>query len=163
MVIYLRRASAADVERIRANPTSLEHFVFEQGEHRIDLIGFDKAWHALHFMLTGQAYGRDHPLGIIADETPTEGTDENGFGGFSVIEPSRLAIFAEKLSEVTDEALAARFDPQAMLAADIYIADAFVEDDPVEAVEYILQGLPDLRQFVTSCSERGDGALRILS
>ena len=162
MVIYLRRASPADIARLTSDAADWEDFAFEQGDPVADLIDFDKAWHALHYMLTVAEYDTVNPLGIIAGNGEMFGTDENGYGGFSIISPDAMAAFNTALSALSDEALAKRYDPAAMAKADIYLSDVFL-DEGNEALEYVVQGLPRLRIFAASCAAAGDGALRILS
>ena len=162
MIIYLRRASPSDIARFTADASGWEEFAFEEGEDRVDIIDFDKAWHALHFMLTGGADNTEDPLGVIAQDEEKFGADENGFGGFAVISPERMKAFDLALKELDDQTLASRYDPVATDANDIYMADVFA-DDGDEAFEYVTQGVPDLRQFASRCAQSGDGALRILS
>ena len=69
MVMYLRRASRAAIERVRNNPEELETFIFpDEAEDltEVSVIDFDKAWQALHFTLSGNVYGPIRQLGIIA-------------------------------------------------------------------------------------------------
>ena len=162
MVIYLRRASSADISRLRVDPADWETFAFEEGQSGVDLIEFDKAWHALHFMLTGSAGGTGNPLGIIAEDGEMLGTDEHGFGGFSVISPSQMQAFHEALQKLSDSELEGRYDPTTMAREDVYLADLFV-DEGAEALEYVMQGVPDLRRFSASVAERGEGAIRIIA
>ena len=164
MVMYLRRATPADIERFGHDPAAAEDFVFpvDYDESDDGLIEFDKAWQALHFMLTGEAYGLGQPLGIIADETPFVRTGDIGSFEFSVVSPDRMAVFAASLANLDDAALAARYDPEAMAAADVYMADVFLEEGP-EALEYIMQGVPALRKLASVCAAAGDGAIRVLA
>ncbi len=163
MIIYLRRASVAEIDRFTADPSAVGDFVFEQGDAEAALIEFDKAWHALHFALTGEAYGDGHVLGIIAGNAPRIESAESGLGEFWVISPDRMAEFATALEKIDDRTLASRIDIDAMVTADIYIADAFAEDDANEAAGYILQGVPALRRFAAACRDVGDGALRVIA
>ena len=162
MVIYLRRATAADIARLTDSPSDFERFAFEDGDQADHIIDFDKAWDALDFLLTGTPRTTDDPLAIIAADGELFGVDEHGFGGFSIISPDRMAAFARALEAVSDEQLAARYDPAAMEREDIYLADFFVEEG-ADALDYILQGVPALRRFAASCAAKGEGALRILA
>lgn len=163
MVIVLRRASAADIERLVANHDDWESFAFEEGDQEKDVVDFDKAWHALHFMLTGAAYNTDSALGIIVNDGETYGADEHGFGGFTIVSPEQMRAFDRALQQIGDAELASRFDSSAMAQNDIYLADAFTQEMREEALEYILQSLPALRELSASCAKAGDGALRILT
>lgn len=162
MVIHLRRASPADVARLTADPTLWESFAFEQGDEGVDLIEFDKAWHALHFMLVGAAGNTGDPLGIIVEDSDMFGTDEHGFGGFSVVHPEQIKAFNVALQTISDVELERRYDPAAMVREDVYLADFFA-DEGAEALEYVMQGVPALRRFAASAAERGDGAIRIIA
>lgn len=162
MVIYLRRSSSADIARFTADGSAWESFAFEQGDEGVDLIDFDKAWHALHFMLVGAAGTTGDPLGIIAADSEMYGTDEHGFGGFSVVSPGQMTAFNLALRAISDGELERRFDPAAMVREDVYLADVFV-DEGQESLEYVMQGVPALRRFAASVAERGEGALRIIA
>lgn len=162
--MYLRRATPAELDGFVREPARAEDFVFPEDGDNADagLIEFDRAWQALHFMLTGNAYGSGHPLGIIADETPFIRTGDIGSFEFSIVTPERMAVFAAALREIDDEALAARYDPAAMMAADVYLADIFLDEGP-DALDYVMQGVPALRKFAADCAAAGDGAIRVLA
>jgi len=165
MVMYLRRASHADIARIGEDSEAAHRFAFEEGDQDRDLVDFDVAWDAVHFMLCGESYDTVHPLGIIACRLPEIGLDANGFGGFSVISPLAMKHFAKALAALSDEELARRYDPHAWLANDLYRGDMFVEDDeenPAETRAYVMQGVPALRRLASSCAANGEGAIRIL-
>ncbi|KQN36617.1 hypothetical protein ASG37_13600 [Sphingomonas sp. Leaf407] len=160
MVIYLRRAGDADLDRLVADPSVFETFVFDEGVENLDLVDFDMGWHALHYLLTGSADDVGHPLGLIIAALPELGADENGEGGIGLIAPERMKAFADALDAQDDATIARRFDQKAMMKADVYLADTFVGGD---AIDYILQGLPALRQFAAHCRRTGDGAIRVIA
>jgi Domain of unknown function (DUF1877) len=160
MVIYLRRAGDADLDRLIADPSVFEDFVFEEAVENLDLIDFDEAWHAVHYLLTGSADDLGHPLGIIIAALPELGADDHGEGGIGLIAPERMRAFADALDGLDDTALARRFDPRAMVKADVYQADTFVGDD---ALDYVMQGVPALRRFAAQCRRTGDGAIRVIA
>ena len=161
MIVYLRQATLAEIEELTRDPSNWEEFAFEKvgpGE----IIDFDKAWDALNFMLTGTAGPTASPLNILAPTDNLYGADEHGFGGFSVISPSEMKGFNAAMSSLTDEEIAARYKPTEMAVADIYLGDVFAEEGD-EALDYIMQGVPDLRSFASRCAANGSGALNILS
>ena len=43
------------------DPSSVRSFVYAEEEERANSIDIDKAWHGIHFMLTGDAWGGDAP------------------------------------------------------------------------------------------------------
>jgi hypothetical protein len=162
MVMYLRRASPSDVAALRTNPAGLSDFAFEQGDVA-DLVDFDKAWHALHFLLTGAPYDTDSPLGIIAGEAEKVSDGELVGDECWIITPDAMKAFDSAFRQIDRSALASRYDISAMMEHDIYLADAFEEDGDEDALDYILQGVPALRRFSASCVAAGDGAVRILA
>ncbi|MHC9417150.1 DUF1877 family protein [Sphingomonas citri] len=164
MVIYLRRATPAEIERFSADPASAEPFFFPDagGGDDAALIDFDKAWDALHFLFTEGKTSGDHPLGLIAEKTPFLRTGPVGSFEFSIVTPERLAVFAAALAQVDDRTLRHRYDPAAMADAEVYLADDFLDDGP-DALDYIMQSVPALRQWAANGAAAGDGALRVLS
>ena len=162
MVVYLRRASADEVARLDQEPGSIDEVLFSEGSSD-RLIDFDKAWHALHFMLTGESGVAAHPLNLlVASEEELRGADEMGFGGYWLAEPGDVHRFAASLSELSDEAIASKYDPAAMSTEHVYLSDVF-EEEGAEALPYILQGLPRLRALAAKASHNNDyiiGALR---
>ncbi|MDX5985958.1 DUF1877 family protein [Sphingomonas echinoides] len=163
MVMYLRRASPSDIAALRRDPSEVQKFAFEDGDVEADLIEFDKAWHALHFMLTGAAYDSHSPLGIIADIGEAVSQDVDGLDEFWIISPEEMQAFDTAFRQIDDAALSGRYDNAAMLESDIYLADAFADDGDELALEYILQGVPALRRLSAACAAAGDGAVRILA
>ena len=161
MVVYLREVSPAQITELTQNPSNWEQFAFEEAAPG-ELVDVDKAWHALHFMLTETSGPTDSPLNILSPSDDLYGADEHGFGGFSLVSPSEMKAFSVALSELTDQAIAARYDPAAMVAEDIYLGDSFA-DEGDEGLTYIMQGIPDLRLFANRCAANGSGAFNILS
>lgn len=159
MVIYLRRAGDADIDRLVADPSVFEDFVFEEGVEDLDFLDLGEAWHALHYLLTGSADDVGHVLGIIIAALPELGADENGEGGIGLIAPPLMRAFADALDRQDDATLARRFDPRAMARADVYMADSFGAD----ALEYVMRGIPALRNFAAQCRRTGDGAIRVIA
>jgi len=108
----------------------------------------DKAWHALHFLLTGGADDDGTSLSFLVS------------GGTEIVEldqgyaPPRLLSSAEvrrvhaALSELSDDALRARFDGARMDALDVYprIWSRPVEEDDV--VSYAMDNVALLRAVV---------------
>lgn len=161
MVVYLYRATADEVENLAAAPDTVHEIIFDEGnEDR--LVHFDKAWHALHFMLTGDAGSTGHALDLIISGEELLGTDENGFGGYWLASPAKVRAFAEALAALSDGALAARYDPAAMDAEQVYLADVF-EEEGDEALPYILQGVPALRKFAREAADGGNHVIGVLS
>lgn len=151
-----------DLAGLQSDPQAADHYLFDQGAYEAgELVDFDKAWHALHFMLTGEADETDHPLSLLPKDPERIGTD-NGFGGPWIFAPERIAGFHAELGKVSDDQIIQRFDPAAKLAANVYLADMFA-DEGEEAIDYIMQSVPALRTLVNRCANSGSGIIGIIT
>jgi hypothetical protein len=158
MVFYLRRIGD---ETIPEDPDEFYDFVYdEKAVEAGDLIDFDKAWHALHFVLTGSADPVEHPLCVWG--FGEEVNEDNGYGPPLLMKPEWLRELRDALATVSDEDLKQRYDPQAMVAANIYIADALVDEGKEASWDYVAQGLPSLRRFAERCVQHGSGAISFI-
>lgn len=158
MILYLRRANDDDLARLRAEPAGITDFFFsDDAATRGDLIDFDKAWQAVHFTLCGAEYYTDNPLGLLLYEGEAIGADM-GYGAGWIVPPDAVKAFDQALSNLSDEAIRSRYDPQALAANDVYIADAFVEE-PEEGLNYLMQGIPQLRRFAVHCAANGNSVI----
>jgi Domain of unknown function (DUF1877) len=163
MVLYLRRVTKDELSTIGENLSILDEFMFdEDAVDGGDVIDFDKAWHALHFMLTGSAGGTDSVLSLLINEYEKIGGDGEWDEGFSIIPADRIAAFQAEFSLLPDEELCGRYDPQAMENEQVYMADYFVEEG-AEGVEYVMQWMPNFRQFLKRCVESGSSAFLLLN
>src|SRR5687768_10108992 len=98
----LRAASNEEIAALRAEPGAIEDFLYgpdpddEEFQDRLvaqgDLEYLDKAWHGLHFLLTGSAWEGSPPLDFLVAGEPI-GEEEIGY------EPPR-AHSSETVAEV---------------------------------------------------------------
>lgn len=134
---------------------SLDDLAFEAGEGWArDL---DKAWHGLHFLFTGTASGGEPPLDFLVRGGREVGTIDVGYGPARAFSAAETAAAAGALGALDDDALRARFDPQAMMAEQIYpeIWDRDPQED--DTLGYLLEFLEGLREFLDHCREHGLG------
>jgi len=156
MIIYLQRATPDELAQLKASPDRWDEFEFKHSE---DVVDFDKSWHALHFMLTGEAEGTGNPLGIIVEDGEEFGVGSHG--NVTWISPERMRAFNAALRALDDDTLASRYDPAAMVAQDIYLADMFANEGQ-GALDYVLESVPVLRKLAASCASARDGVIRVL-
>lgn len=120
--------------------------------------GLDKAWHLLHFLLTGAAQASDHPLAILYERgVQLEAVSEY----CCAVSPGEMEAFHAALDAETPASLWTRLDWGAMVADEVYGAQA--GDDPERAFVYAAFFLPDLRVFARRCADEGCGALVVIS
>ena len=195
----LRRATADDVVRLRANPALVEAFVHDEppapASRRGGVFDFlrrllpfgvapppepppapapppwrpasagevlylDKAWHGVHFLLTGLADGGPEPAGFLLEGGEDVGGDEWGEPVARLLDPAQVRAFAAFLAALTADELARRFDPARMTALDIYpgvIWHRAAEDD--DARRFVLDAAAELQTFVADAAAAGDAVV----
>lgn len=117
------------------------------------VVDLDKAWHGIHFLLTGTAWDAETVLGLaILGGIPLEDTDI-GYGPVRLLEPDQVEAVAAALAGVDDEALRERFDPAELAKADIY-PDIWAEGQSV-LEDFLLPYLGELRELYTTAAFQG--------
>ena len=154
MNLYLRRATSEDVARLEGDPEELVPFMFEEEEESEAVVDFDQAWHALHFMLCGDIGRTSSPLSVmVGNDEGLKGTEAH-FYGYWVITPDEVRAFDGALSALSDEDIAARYDPDAFAQHNIHGADFLADEEGVRP--YIMQGVPSLRRMTRAAAEAND-------
>jgi hypothetical protein len=121
----------------------------------------DKAWHGLHYLLTGKAEGGPEPESL-AVFGGLEFGPEVGYGPARYLTAEQVSRVAQTLATLTPETLAARFNPKDMENKDIY-PDAIWVRDGQEALDYVLEGHQQLQVFYRDAAARGDAVIQWLS
>lgn len=141
--------------RLRKRPTFLKAYIFPNAgpDDPLRYVHFDKAWHGIHYLLTGAAKGGLEPYSLTV------------LGGeMTLCEPARylppeqVKRIAEALTNLPEQALRDRFDPNAMEDAEIYPRGVWVRDGP-RVLDYVLRHYQDLVAFYQASALRGDGVL----
>ncbi len=164
MVLYLRRVTqkGLDVLATTTDPDSFQDLYFHDAAQRNgDIVDFDKAWHALHFLLTEEIGSSDHPLGIMLHEGEPVGQDF-GYGSATLVPATMMQSFNNALRELSDEQIKFKFDEITKWPEDVYFGDWFDEEGS-EGWDYIEQALPDLRSFAQRCADKGSPVLWTIS
>jgi hypothetical protein len=112
-----RVLTAAEAETLRADPESIWDLFDDDDPAVVDL---DKAWHGIHWLLTGEAWGE--AAGPAADVIMggEEFGDNEGYGPPRMLAPAGVAGVAALLGTIGIDDLRGRFDPTAMNAAEVY-------------------------------------------
>jgi hypothetical protein len=154
MIFEARRLGAADAAAVAADP-SAGAAVLERTEDVLDL---DKAWHGIHFLLTGSAWETTPGAGeAVLGGVPVG--DDRGYGPARLVAAEQVRAVAAGLGELTGEALQARFDPAALMAEAIYPQ---VWDDE-DFANYLLPNFLDLQTFYRAAAERGEAVLLLIT
>lgn len=122
----------------------------------------DKAWHGLHYLLSGAADAGNTPLDFLAVGGEEVGSVDVGYGPARVLRPPIVAEIASRLAALSDAELRSRFDGAAMTAANIYpdIWEREPADD--DALGYLMEHLVGLRKAIADAAARRHGLVIVL-
>ncbi len=119
----------------------------------------DKAWHGIHFILTGTDWEVEEPWCYLVTGGETIGDVDVGYGPARALWAEDVRKFAESLEKIDTKKLRERFDPQKMMELDIY--PTIWDRDPVEddTLGYLIEYFHILRSFVKRAAEKGKGLI----
>jgi hypothetical protein len=149
--LFGRGAAEAPASAVPA-PLVLAH---DEGE----IVDLDKAWHGIHYLLTGTAWEGDPPLNFLVIGGREVGDDEVGQGPARTYTAAESREIAGALAALSDAELRSRFAPDAMMRLEIY--PEIWDRDPAEddTLGYLMEYLGLLRTAVATVVERGHGLL----
>jgi hypothetical protein len=123
----------------------------------------DKAWHGIHYLLTGTADGGEPPLSFLVTGGQEIGEIEVGYGPARAFTAAETQTIADAFARMGDQDLLAGFDPPDMMAKEIYpeIWDRTPPaDDPIG---YLREFLPVLRSFLRQAADARMGMVVTLT
>jgi len=154
----LAAITASKLDTLQDNPDGLSEIVFAAATSRgAGTIDLDKNWHALHYLLTGAAWGGDPPLGLAILGGKDIGEDM-GYGPARFVTPAQVVDVADALSTLTEDELTRRCDSTDMAAKRIY--PTVWENATAEEFSYLVQSLRPLQQFYAKAAKDGDAVLQ---
>lgn len=117
-------------------------------------LSLEKAWHGLHYLLTGEVWEGNGPLAFLLTGGEPLGDEEEGTRW---ITPTETAEIHRALSGITDDQLWSRFDADAMEQQEVYPG---IWDEPeAELKEEYLSYFGELKQLVAEAAQGGQGLL----
>jgi hypothetical protein len=149
----------SDVQRILDDPDGIES-ILEPGSRSEMVISLEKAWHGLHYLLTGSAHDGEFPLGFILQGGQEFGEDD-GYGQPRLFNPSEVAQIDQALAAISDDQLWRRFDAEQMSEQGVY-PDIWDEDDPDLREEY-LHYFNELKSIVNRAAQKKCGLVVMLT
>lgn len=152
-------AEAGFFQRLFGRPArakaSAVDFPLALGE--VEATDLDKAWHGIHYMLTGTAWEGEPPLNFLTQGGTVIGEVEVGYGPARGMTAAEVKVVAGALAGIDEAFMRARFDPAQMTQLDIY--PGIWDRDPAEddSFGYCMEYFGALRAFVMRAAERGAG------
>lgn len=150
-------------QRLRENPEEIEDYLYpDDGESEPpNYVDVDKAWHGIHYLLTGVPDGGQGTLALAVLGGSEVGGDV-GYGPARFLSPAQVKEVAAALEALAESDVRSRFRPKEMEAADIYPEVIWVRDGE-EALDYVIENFRTLVDFYKQAAARGDGAIAWLS
>jgi hypothetical protein len=154
MIGNLRPASDSEIERLLADPSEITRFLYGAEADRSERVVLNKAWHAIHFALTGSRLGGEEPLNFLVSEGTPVGEVDVGFGPARVLTSQQVSQLAAALTPIEPDEVARRIDLAAFDQEAIYPGN-WVGNGV--GVDYVLTNYRDMRDLIVRVAERGDG------
>ncbi len=181
--LILMSVSDKNIDAVLNNPPSIWHFIapgediyseeqmkeglvssfvkpefeYDKGEAKED--DLDKAWHGIHFLLTGSASAGEVPLDFLLAGTRV-GDINVGYGPAKVFRSHEVAVINEALSKITKEEFESRYDSKKMTRQYIYpheIWDPYGEEE--KALAYISEYFDRLKLFISETASNNMGMI----
>ena len=117
----------------------------------------DKAWHGIHYLLTGTAWEGAEPLNFIVCGGKEVGDVDVGYGPARVFSSDEVKKIADAVGAIDENELRQRFDPEEMKSLEIYpdIWDRDPEDD--DTLGYCIEYYDYLRRFLSDAAGNSMG------
>ena len=152
LIGFLLRLTPIKVQRTEAAPPS-DNPLWPPAAPG-DELSLDKAWHGLHFLLTGTADGGTEPACYLLTGGEALGDDDDM--DVRLLRAEQVRALNEHLATLTTDEMTRRFDPERMMELEIYpeIWDRPEETDQPRA--FLLDAFAGLRELVANAARDGD-------
>ena len=154
MIANLRPASDADIERLLSKPDEITRFLYGADADDSERVVLNKAWHAIHFALTGERLGGHAPLNFLADEGTPVGEVDVGYGPARVLTSAQVRELAGALAQIEPDDVARRVDVKKLEAQAIYPGNWQRNGYDVD---YVVGHYREMRDLVTRLADQGKG------
>ncbi len=155
MYCELRQMSPAYAQRLLQNPGEVLQYYADAGEGELpeeaqgEDLNLDKAWHGLHYLLTGTAWGGEAPWNALllgGEQVGDEEVHDIGYGPARILLPPQVTAFSRALDQLDPARLGNRFNPAEMTKLDIYPSIWDRQDESLE--EWLQESLAELQGFL---------------
>ena len=156
MIGNLRAASDAEIARLLANPGEITRFLYGSGAEDCERLVLNRAWHAIHYVLTGSRLGGEEPLNFLAAEGTPIGEVDVGYGPARVLNSQQVRQLASALILVDPDEVARRVDLRRFDEEEIYPGNW--QGNGYD-VAFVQSNYRDLRDFVMRAAQQGLGLI----
>ena len=159
MICDVYRVSPTDLDRLTRDPDFFGDLTRYDNPDATPC-SLEKAWHGLHYLLSGEPWESTGPLAcIVAGGSEIPGSD-GGYGPARSFTPDETKQINSALSTVTDDQLWSRFDAAAMTSQGVYPG---IWDEPEADLkdEYTMY-FRDIKQLIADAASQSDGLVIML-
>ncbi len=154
----LRQVSDECIDDLLAHPDAIYAIIdAAPDDPNSDYLSLDKAWHGIHYLLTGDAWGGTFPEAFLVIGGTPIGEEDVGYGPARSFRAAEVAVIATGLATVDDQAFCDRCSLERLQAAEIY--PTFGEDSEAEVRAYLLAYFQQLRAFLQQTAAAQQGLL----
>jgi Domain of unknown function (DUF1877) len=163
MIGNLRLVSDEQLNDLLADPEQIEDFLYESDEPPSDEEDVDKAWHGIHFLLTGSAWGGEPPLNFLVSGGREIGDVDVGYGPARGFTSAEVAEISQALGQISSDDLRGRFDGKRLMDAEIY--PEIWDRDPAEddTVGYLVANFDSMKALLQRAATKSSGLLVYLN
>jgi hypothetical protein len=155
MYCEISAASPEDIGQFSADPDSLGGLLRGGRTATANSVSLEKAWHGLHYLLTGDVWEGQGPLAfLLAGGEQLGDEEESPVRWFTPDETSQIH---RALSGITDDALWSRFDADAMEQQHVY--PGIWDEDEADLKEEYLTYFHELKQVVAAAVQSRQGLI----
>jgi Domain of unknown function (DUF1877) len=155
MILYLGTIKREAIDGLLAAPEGIHELLEQLDDTGIDL---DKNWHAIHYLLTGDADAGEEPAAYLAGGEEV-GEEDVGYGPARVLRPEEVREFSDFLQTVDAAEMRRRFDPAALTKAEIYP----LEWNGAEDLDWLIETYEMMCAFFAEAAAREEGVVLSLS
>jgi len=111
----------------------------------------DKAWHGIHFLLTGSAWEGSGPEAFILAGGTEIGDVDVGYGPARAYKSKEVHAIAERLKTIEKKSLEKGCDKKAFFENEIY--PEIWDEEPADCFGYLMEYFEILKQFIIKAAE----------
>jgi hypothetical protein len=119
----------------------------------------DRAWHGIHYLLTGTAWDGSPPLDFLINGGRQVGEIDADHGPLRVFSPAETRAVLDALSGISTYEMRKRFNPRDMAAQEVY-PDIWSQEE--ESLAFLIDRVDGLRGFLRQAVEAEAGMLVFL-
>jgi hypothetical protein len=122
-------------------------------------INIDRAWHGIHYLLTGTAWEGDPPLDFLVNGGRFIGAPDEDHGPLRAFTASETKAILEIFSTFSPYGMRKRYNPRDMMAKEVYPPIWSHEE---ESLSFLIDNVERLRSFMRQAVETQMGMLIFL-